>query len=108
MRDIIINLQIPDTWKIQLTIPINFVSSKDVDEEHVMYSKCQNIEFTPYDNANEVVNKLFEYLSFKIPISLEKSMKGSDLFSIQFNCCIINVAREILNVGDHILILHTG
>ena len=85
LRDIIINLQIPDTWKIQLTIAINFASSKDVDEEHVMYSKCQNVEFIPYDNANEVVSELFEYLSFKIPIGLEKSMKESDLFSIQCN-----------------------
>ena len=29
-RDIIINLQKSDTWKIQLTIAINFIRSKDV------------------------------------------------------------------------------
>ena len=60
LRDIIINLQKSDTWKIQLTIAINFISSKDVDEERVMYSKSDNIEFMLYDNGNEVVNKLFE------------------------------------------------
>ena len=60
LRDTIINLQTFDTWKIQLTIEINFFSSKDVDKECVMYSKSGNIEFMSYDNVNEVANKLFE------------------------------------------------
>ena len=34
MRNIIINLQKSDTWKIQLTIAIT--SSKEAEEEHVM------------------------------------------------------------------------
>ena len=33
-----------DTWKIQLLIAINSMSSKDKDEEHVMHSKSDNIE----------------------------------------------------------------
>ena len=37
LRDIIIDLQESDTWKIQLTIAINFVSSKDPEEERVMH-----------------------------------------------------------------------
>ena len=40
LRDIINDLKQSDTWKIQLTITINFISSKDDnDEEHVMHSK---------------------------------------------------------------------
>ena len=62
MKDIIIDLQKSDTWKIQLTIAINFISSKDVDEDRVMHSKRGNIEFVSFDNANEVVNELFESL----------------------------------------------
>ena len=62
MKDIIIDLQKSDTWKIQLTIAINFISPKDVDEDRVMYPKSDNIEFVSYDNANEVVNELFESL----------------------------------------------
>ena len=46
----------------QLTNAINFISSKDVDEERVMQSKSDNIGFKPYDNANGVVNELFESL----------------------------------------------
>ena len=32
-----IDLQNSDTWKIELTIAINFISSKDAEEEHVMH-----------------------------------------------------------------------
>ena len=37
LKDIIIDLQESDTWKIQLTITINFISSKDTEEEQVIY-----------------------------------------------------------------------
>ena len=30
-------------WKTQLTIAINFISSKDTDKERVMHSKSDNI-----------------------------------------------------------------
>ena len=36
MRDIIIDLQSSDTWKIQLKFAINFISSKDTQQ---VYSK---------------------------------------------------------------------
>ena len=39
LRDIINNFKKSDTWKIQLTISINFIFSKDADEEHAMISK---------------------------------------------------------------------
>ena len=62
MRNIIIDLQSSDTWKIQLTIATNFISSKDTEEEGVMYAINDNIKFTSYNDANDVVNKLFESL----------------------------------------------
>ena len=89
-------------WTIQLAIAINFISSKDVEEERVMYSKSDNIEFIPYSNANQAVDELFEPLLSRNQIYLETSVI---LFSIQFNCCITYVTRSILNVMDHILIL---
>ena len=60
MKDIVIHLQSSDTWKVQLTIAINFIASKDTEEEHVMYSRSENVIFTPYNDENEVVNELFE------------------------------------------------
>ena len=50
LRDVIINLQKSGTWNIQLTITIDFISSKDADEVQVMHSKGDNIEFMIYDD----------------------------------------------------------
>ena len=78
MRDIIIDLQSSDTWKIHLIIAINFISSKDTEEERVMHSTSVNIKFTPYNNENEVVNELFDLLRLKYQDNLNTSMRGSD------------------------------
>ena len=64
MGDIITNPQKSDTWKIQLTIVIKFISSKDDDEERVMHSKSNNIKFMSYDNANKFLMK-FSSLFFQ-------------------------------------------
>ena len=44
LKDIITDLQKSRTWKVQLTITINFISSKDNNEEQVMQSKSDDIE----------------------------------------------------------------
>ena len=41
-RNIIIDLQNLDMWKIQLTTAVNFISSKDAEEERVMHSRMQH------------------------------------------------------------------
>ena len=41
LKDNINNLKKPDTWKIQLTIANNFISSIDNDKECVMHSKSE-------------------------------------------------------------------
>ena len=45
VKDIIINLQECDTWKIKSTIAINFISSKDAEKGHVMHAKSNNTNF---------------------------------------------------------------
>ena len=62
MRNIIIGLRNSDAWKIHLTIAINFISSKDSEEEHVMYSNSGNTKFIPDSDANDVIEKLFKSL----------------------------------------------
>ena len=47
--DIINNLKKSYSWKIQLAITINFISSKDTDEERVVHSKSHSIEIMIYD-----------------------------------------------------------
>ena len=78
MRDIITDLQTFGTRKFQLTIAINFISAKDVDEERVMHPKSNNTEIMTYHNANDVVDELFESLLSRYQIVLQISMKGSD------------------------------
>ena len=52
LKDIINNLKKSDTWKIQLTIANNFISSIDNDEERVMHSKSDNIEIMINDQVD--------------------------------------------------------
>ena len=62
LKDVITDLQKSSTWKIQLTIAVNFISSEDNDEEQVMHSRSDNIEVLAYDNVNEVIKEIFELL----------------------------------------------
>ena len=78
MRNIIIDLQSSDTWKIQLTISTNFISSKDTEEERVMYAMSGNIKFTSHNDANDVVNELFESLLSRYEDNSETLMRGSN------------------------------
>ena len=71
MRDIIINLQESDLCKIQLTIVINFISSKDAEKKRVIHSKSNNIKLTSYNDSNGVVNEIFESLCSGYPGNLE-------------------------------------
>ena len=69
-----IHIQDSNTWKPQLTIAINFISSEGVDEELVMHWKSNNIDFLSNDNAKEVVNQVLESFLLRYQIGLETSM----------------------------------
>ena len=77
LKDIINNLKKSDTWKIQLTIAYNFISSTDNDEECVMHSKSNNIEIMINDKADEVIKELFDSFTNRYQNNLEL-MKGSE------------------------------
>ena len=62
LKNIINDLQNSDTSRIQLTIEINFITSKDAEEERLMHSTSNNISFSPYSDVNEVIYQLFESL----------------------------------------------
>ena len=77
---------------------IKFISSKDTEEERVMYSKSDNIKFAPYNDANGVVNKFFVSLCSKYQDNFETSMRVSDFIfdSIQlmhYKCHKVNFKR---------------
>ena len=89
MRNIIIDLQNSDAWKIQLTIAINFTSLKDGEEECAMHASSGNIKFTAYSDANDVVDELSESLRSRYQENLETSMKRSGFIfnSVQLMYC---------------------
>ena len=66
LKNIINNLSKSDTHKIQLTIAINFIFSKDTDEEHVMHLKRDNKEIMIYDKVNDVIQELLNHFFLDI------------------------------------------
>ena len=56
LKNIINNLQNSDAWKIQLTIAINFISLKHVEEDRVMHPASDFIKITPYSNVTRTTN----------------------------------------------------
>ena len=78
LKDIIKDLKKSDTWKNQLKIAINFISSKDNDEERVMHSKSGNIEIMINSKRDEVIEELSESLLSRYQIGSETSIKGSE------------------------------
>ena len=98
LRDTKSNLKQSDTGKTQLTTTIDFISSKDDnDEERVMHSKRDNIEIMISDEGDEVIKKLFDSLKNRYQNDLQ-SMRGSEFvftyvqvlyykcYKINFNC----------------------
>ena len=49
-------------WKIQLTMTINVISSKDSYETRTMYAKSNNVEIMMGSKTDEIIEELFESL----------------------------------------------
>ena len=77
-------------WKAQLTIGINFISSKDSNETHTMHTKSGNIEIVMVSEADDIIEKLLESRLQRYQEELEESLKGSGFFFIY---CIINFIK---------------
>ena len=57
---------------MELTMIINFISSKDSDEIRTMHTKSNNIEIMTGNEAVEIIDELFESLLQKYQDGLEK------------------------------------
>ena len=68
----------PSKWKIQLTMAINFISSKDSDEARTMHAKSNNVEIMMGSETDEIIEKLFELFLQKYQEGLEESMRRSE------------------------------
>ena len=58
-------------WKIQLTIAINFISSKYSDETRTIHTKSNNLEIMIGSETDEIIEEIFEYFLQKYQEGLE-------------------------------------
>ena len=66
-------------WKIQLTMAIDFISSKDSDEIRTVHTKSHNTEIIMGNKTDEIIAELFKSLLQNYQKNLEKSTRGSEI-----------------------------
>ena len=72
-------------WKIQITISINFISSKVSDETHNIHTKNDNIETIMGSETNDIFEELRKSLLQKYQEGLEESLRGSEFIIDSIN-----------------------
>ena len=65
-------------WKIQLTMAIDFMPSKDSDEIRTMDTKSHDTEIIKGNKTDEIIVELFKSLLQNYQIDLEESTRGSE------------------------------
>ena len=85
-------------WKIELTMAINFISSKNSDEARTMNAKSNNVEIMMGSETDEIIEEFFKSFLQKYQEGLEKSMTGSEFIfdsvdSLYYNLNKINLSR---------------
>ena len=86
-------------WKIQLTMAINFISSKDSDETQTMHTKSNNAEIMVGSETNEIIKDLFESFLQKYQEGLEESMRGSEFVYDSVDVLYYNLNKVSLSRG---------
>ena len=81
-------------WKIQLTMAINFISSKpEPDETRIMHTKSNNTETMIGIDTNEVTEEFFKSPLEKYQENLEEKMSGSEFVLMLLMCCIMTLIK---------------
>ena len=62
-------------WETQLTMSINFISSKDSHETRNMHTKSDNIEIMMGSETDDIIDELFKSILKKYQEGLEESMR---------------------------------
>ena len=86
-------------WKIQLTMAINFISSKDSDETRTMHTKSNNVEIMIGSETNEIIEDLFESFLQKYQEDLEQSVRGSEFAYDGVDALYYNINKVSLSRG---------
>ena len=86
-------------WKIQLTMQINFIPSKDSVGTRTMHTKSHNIEIMMGNETDEIIEKLFESLLQNYQKNLEESMRGREFARDSINLLYYHLQKIGLKRG---------
>ena len=86
-------------WKIQLTMAINFISSKDSDETRTMHTKSNNVEIMIGSETDEAIEELFKSFLQKYQEGLEKLMRESEFVYDSVDALYYNFNKVSLSRG---------
>ena len=86
-------------WEIQLTMVINFISSKDSDETRTMHTKGNNVKIMMGSETDEIIEDLFGSFLQKDQEGLNKSMRGSEfaygsVYALYYNLNEVSLSRD--------------
>ena len=96
LSNMINDLKAKSEWKIQLSMKINFMSSKDTNETSIIYKYSVNIG---------IVQKLFDSLLQRYQKGLEEKMKGSDCVVV---VVVVVDSVDLLHYKCHRISLNCG
>ena len=86
-------------WKIQLSMKINFVSSKDFGEIHIMHTKNDDTDVLMGSETNDIVKEHFQSLLQKYQEELEETMRGSEFIFDSVNLLYYHIRKISLKRG---------
>ena len=86
-------------WKIQLTMAINFISSKDSNETRTMHTKSNNVKIMIGSETDGIIEDLLESFLQKYQEGFEESMRGSEFVYDSVNVLYYNLNKVSLSRG---------
>ena len=95
----VIDYETQGEQKIQLTMAINFMSSKDSDETHIMHTKSNNIKIMLSNETDKIIREIFESLLQRYQEGLEELMRGSEFVFDSIDLLCYKLHKIILNRG---------
>ena len=89
--------------KIQLTIKINSLSSKDSDKIRITHTKSDNIDILMGSETNNIIKEVFKSIIQKYQEGLEQSKRGSEFIFESVNLLYYRLQRISLKRGGSYL-----
>ena len=89
--------------KIQLTIEINSVSSKDSDKIRITHTKSDNIDILMGSETNNIIKEVFKSIIQKYQEGLEQSIRESEFIFESVNLLYYRLQRISLKRGGSYL-----